>query len=45
VPDPTDIDQNAWAKSVASSPAFDFLKESAEDIYSRGDGKPFHDKR
>lgn len=40
-----DIADGAWAKTAAASPAFDFLKEAAEDIYTRADGKPFHDQR
>jgi hypothetical protein len=45
VPDAGDIDESAWAKAAATSPAFDFLKDAAEDIYTRADGKPFHDQR
>jgi hypothetical protein len=40
-----DIEENAWTKASVTSPAFDFLKDAAEDIYSRADGKPFHDQR
>jgi len=40
-----EIEENAWAKAAATSPAFDFLKDAAEDIYTRADGKPFHDQR
>lgn len=32
-----------WMKSLEKNPAFSFLKDSAEDIYSIKDGKPFHD--
>ena len=45
VPDSADIDESSWAKAAAASPSFDFLKDAAEDIYKRSDGKPFHDKR
>ena len=45
VPESGDIEENAWAKATATSPAFDFLKDAAEDIYTRADGKPFHDQR
>jgi hypothetical protein len=34
----------AWTKVVAASPAFDFLKDAAEDVYTAADGKPFHDQ-
>ncbi|MSU63513.1 MAG: hypothetical protein EXS31_14140 [Pedosphaera sp.] len=45
VPEAGDIDEHGWAKVAVTSPAFDFLKDSAEDIYTRTDGKPFHDQR
>jgi hypothetical protein len=35
-------DEIEWLRAAARNPAFDFLKESAEDIYSIEDGKPFH---
>ena len=44
VPEETDISETAWTKTVAASPAFDFLKDVAEDIYTAADGKPFHDQ-
>jgi hypothetical protein len=44
VPDETDVSEAAWTKAVAASPAFDFLNDAAEDIYSATDGKPFHDQ-
>jgi len=44
VPDPEDLSEAAWAKAAAASPAFDFLKETPEDVYSAADGKPFHDQ-
>ena len=37
-------DEADWAKTAATSPAFDFLKDAAEDIYTATDGKPFHDQ-
>ena len=43
IPDDTEIDETEWLRAAAANPAFDFLKESAEDIYSIEDGKPFHD--
>ena len=43
-PEEADIDESEWLRSAASNPAFDFLKDSAEDIYTSTDGKPFHDK-
>jgi len=45
VPEFGEIEDNAWAKAAVASPAFDFLKDAAEDIYTTSDGKPFHDQR
>jgi hypothetical protein len=43
VPDEEDIDETEWLRAAAANPAFDFLKDPSEDIYSIQDGKPFHD--
>jgi hypothetical protein len=32
-----------WLNAVANNPAFDFLKNPEEDIYTITDGKPFYD--
>lgn len=40
-----EIDEREWLRSAASNPAFDFLKDPEEDIYTLADGKPFHDER
>jgi hypothetical protein len=32
-----------WIKSISENPAFDFLNDPAEDIYSSKDGEPFND--
>lgn len=37
-------DESQWLRAGATNPAFDFLKEPVEDIYSLADGKPFHDE-
>ena len=44
VPEAEEIPDAAWAKAAAASPAFDFLKDAAEDDYTAADGKPFHDQ-
>jgi hypothetical protein len=44
VPEAEEISEGAWAKAASASPAFDFLKDPAEDVYSAADGKPFHDQ-
>ncbi len=39
-----DFDEDKlWAKSISSNPAFDFLKDEVENIYSLSDGEPFND--
>ncbi len=42
-PDEADIDEQEWLRAAMANPAFDFLKEPGEDIYTLADGKPFHD--
>jgi hypothetical protein len=37
-------DEAEWLKAAASNPAFDYLKDAAEDIYTLDDGKPFDDQ-
>jgi len=39
-----EISESAWTKAASASPAFDFLKNATEDIYTESDGKPFHDE-
>ena len=41
--DNEDDEEKLWMQSIARNPAFDFLKEPSEDIYSLKDGEPFHD--
>ena len=43
-PEAGEIPEEAWTKAVPASPAFDFLKDAAENIYNAADGKPFHDQ-
>ena len=38
-----EIDEREWLRAAASNPAFDFLKDPEEDIYTLADGKPFND--
>ena len=44
VPGQPEINEGEWLQAAAKSPAFDFLKEPEEDIYSLNDGKPFRDQ-
>jgi|1185.fasta_scaffold313396_1 hypothetical protein len=39
-----DDGEEAWVRAAARNPAFDFLKEEGEDLYTRNDGQPFHDQ-
>ena len=39
-----DVDEEKlWINSISSNPAFNFLKDSNENIYSLTDGEPFND--
>jgi len=38
------ISESEWLYAAATNPAFDFLKEPEEDIYTLADGRPFDDK-
>ncbi|WP_237706142.1 hypothetical protein [Thermophagus xiamenensis] len=35
--------EKIWIDSIAKNPAFDFLKDKSEDIYSCNDGEPLKD--
>jgi hypothetical protein len=37
-------DETEWLQAAARNPAFEFLKDPEEDIYSLTDGEPFRDK-
>ena len=39
-----DVDEREWLQAAASNPAFDFLKDPEEDIYTLADGEPFRDE-
>jgi len=36
-----ELEEDAWLHAITENPAFDFLHEPSEDIYSLKDGKPF----
>lgn len=38
------ISEAEWLAAAARNPAFAYLKESREDVYSLNDGQPFHDQ-
>ncbi len=44
-PEDSDINETEWLQAAAANPAFDFLKDSVEDIYTLSDGEPFYDER
>jgi len=37
------LEEYEWLKAAIRNPAFDSLRDSAEDIYTLADGVPFHD--
>ncbi|ACK70095.1 hypothetical protein PCC7424_1657 [Gloeothece citriformis PCC 7424] len=37
--------EQEWLQAAANNPAFDFLNDPEEDIYTLAHGKPFHDSR
>ena len=40
----TDQDEEKlWMSSISKNPAFDFLNDPSEDVYSINDGEPFND--
>ena len=44
LPSTSDADsEDAWLRAAASSEAFAFLADTAEDIYTATDGEPFRD--
>jgi hypothetical protein len=43
--DDTDFDEKLWLQAARSNPAFEFLTDAAEDVYTVSDGKPFSDQR
>jgi hypothetical protein len=38
-----DLNEQDWLKTTSSNPAFEFLQDPAEDVYTIADGKPFRD--
>jgi hypothetical protein len=36
-------EEKPWMNSISKNPAFDFLNDPAEDIYSLKNGEPFND--
>ena len=42
--DEDEWDEMEWLRAAAHNPAFDFLNDPKEDIYSLADGEPFRDE-
>ena len=40
-----DLDEELWLRAARSNPAFEFLTDPAEDVYTAADGKPLSDQR
>jgi hypothetical protein len=39
-----DIDELEWLRAAMVNPAFDFLEDPEEDVYTLADGRPFDDQ-
>jgi hypothetical protein len=39
-----ELDETKWLQAAATNPAFQFLSDLEEDIYTLADGKPFQDE-
>lgn len=39
-----DISEEEWLRAAGANPAFEFLKDPQEDIYTLSDGRPFYDQ-
>jgi hypothetical protein len=37
-------DEREWLQAAAHNPAFAFLSDAEEELYTLADGEPFHDK-
>ena len=44
-PNEEDMNESEWLGSLSFNPAFDFLHNPDEDVYSITDGKPFDAER
>ncbi len=41
--DDSDDEESQWLKSISNNPAFNFLLDEKEDVYSFEDGEPIND--
>jgi hypothetical protein len=42
IPDNKEASETEWLRTAAANPAFAFLRDPEEDVYTLSDGKPFH---
>jgi hypothetical protein len=40
---PDEVSEMEWLKTSLSNPAFEYLRDPEEDIYTINDGKPFYE--
>jgi hypothetical protein len=45
LPEDTDLDEKLWLQAARANPAFEFLTDPVEDVYTAADGRPFSDQR
>lgn len=45
LPEDGEMEEKEWLRAGSVNPAFAFLSEPEEGIYTAADGRPFHDKR
>ena len=45
IPEADEPDEREWLAAAAANPAFDFLREPEEDVYTLDDGRPYDDAR
>jgi hypothetical protein len=43
LPEDSDISETEWLQAAAANPAFNFLKDPEEGIYTLSDGGPFYE--
>jgi len=43
--DDAEMEERVWMEAISRNPAFDFLNDPSEDIYSPKDGKPLNGKK
>jgi len=44
-PEELGIGETEWLQAATANPAFDFLSDPKEDVYTLSDGEPFYDWR